>query len=310
LFCTGLRYGTVVIETPRCEPGQLADAIITFVATKTGIAEARVRSLIERIVDEAGPQAVDRLHARLGAPADTWGYYQREPLAQRVHHQLAPIVLQDSPIVSGASHLDVIRGRAAIIVANHLSYSDANVIEYLLHQCGHGEVADRLAVIAGPKVYSDLSRRFSSLCFGTIRSPQNESVSSGEAAMSARDVALAARQTLAAAQSRLAMGDALLIFPEGTRSRSGGMHALLAGVSRYFEDDHVLIVPIGLTGTETMFAIGEQTLGSAKITMTIGEPVTVGSIKAKTGNDRREFVDAIGRHVATLLPNPYRGVYA
>ncbi len=84
-----------------------------------------------------------------------------------------------------------------MVVANHLSYSDANVIEVLLQQSGGGEVADRLAVVAGPKVYSDLSRRFSSLCFGTIKSPQNEGVSSGGAVMSARDVALAARQTIA-----------------------------------------------------------------------------------------------------------------
>jgi len=298
-----------VIETPRCEPGQLADAIISFVASKSGIAESRVRSLIERIIDEAGPRAVDRLHARLGAPADAWGYYEREPLAQRVHHQLAPIVLQEPPVVSGAAHLAALRGRPAIIVANHLSYSDANVIEYLLHQCGHGDVADRLAVIAGPKVYSDLSRRFSSLCFGTIKSPQNESVSSGEAAMSARDVAMAARQTLATAKARLALGDALLIFPEGTRSRSSGMHPFLAGVSRYFEDDDVLIVPVGLTGTEHMFAIGEQTLGSAKISMAIGAPVAVGSIRTAAGADRREFVDSIGCQVAALLPERYRGVY-
>ena len=320
MFCTGLRYGTVVIETARCEPGQLAGAIIKFVATKSGIAESRVRSLIERIVDEAGPEAVDRLHASLGAPAEAWGYYEREPLAQRVHHELAPIVLQDPPAVSGASHLDAVRGRAVVIVANHLSYSDANVIEYLLHQCGHADVADRLAVIAGPKVYSDLSRRFSSLCFGTIKSPQNESVSSGEAAMSARDVAMAARQTLATAKFRLAIGDTLLIFPEGTRSRSGGMHQFLAGVSRYFEEDDLLIVPIGLTGTEHMFAIGEQTLGSAKISMSIGAPITVASIRATTrlrqgyggqaGNDRRDFVDAIGRAVASVLPGDYRGVYA
>src|SRR5688572_20477614 len=191
-----------------CGPVELADAIAGFVARKARIDESRVRDLIERIVAEAGHVGVDRLLARLGQPADTWGYYEREPLAQRVHHVLAPIVLQQPPSVIGAAHLDAVRGRAAIVVANHLSYSDANVIEYVLQQCGHGEIANRLAVIAGPKVYSDLSRRFSSLCFGTIRSPQNESVSSGEAAaMSTRENDIAARPKLATARPRLDGGD-------------------------------------------------------------------------------------------------------
>ena len=124
-------------------------------------------------------------------------YYPRDPLAQRVHHVLAGLVLKQPPVVSGLAHLDEIRGKGVVIVANHLSYSDANVIEVLLQQSGGSEVADRLSVVAGPKVYSDLSRRFSSLCFGTIKSPQNEGVSSGGAVMSAREVAMAARQTIA-----------------------------------------------------------------------------------------------------------------
>jgi 1-acyl-sn-glycerol-3-phosphate acyltransferase len=299
-----------VIQTAPCGPGELADAIIGFVARKAGIPQERVRALIERIVEEAGPDAIARLQARLGEPADRWGYYEREPLARMVHYQLAPIVLQKPPSVAGAEHLDQVRGRATIIVANHLSYSDANVIQYLLQQCGHGDVADRLAVIAGPKIYSDLSRRFSSLCFGTIKTPQNEGVSSGEAAMNARDVARAARQTLAAADARLAAGDALLIFPEGTRSRSGAMQPFLAGVARYFDRDEVMVVPIGLRGTEQMFAIGEERLGAATVAMTIGEPLPVAAIRDASGDNRRQLMDVLGAAVAAQLPEHYRGVYS
>lgn len=295
-------------DTAVCGPEQLADAIVGFVVRKSGIESARVRAVVDRVITDAGAGAVDRLRARLAQPPDAWSYYSRDPLAREVHIQLANVVLAHPPVVHGARHLDAVHGRPLIIVANHLSYSDANVIDVLLHRCGQSEVADRLAVIAGPKVYSDLGRRFSSLCFGTIKSPQNEQVSSGEAAMSAKDVARAARQTMAAAQSRLAAGDALLIFPEGTRSRSGEMQPFLAGVARYFEDDDVAVVPVGLTGTERMFAIGEERLGDAAITMHIGAPMTVRSIRA-VASTRREFVDRLGHSVAAVLPPQYRGAY-
>jgi 1-acyl-sn-glycerol-3-phosphate acyltransferase len=297
-------------QVPACDPAQLVDAIAAFVAHKGGLDPAAVRKPVERAIHELGEASVGELQTRLAQPSDAWSYYPRDPLAQRVHHVLASLVLREPPRISGLEHLDEIRGKGVVIVANHLSYSDANVIEVLLQQAGYGEVAERLSVVAGPKVYSDLSRRFSSLCFGTIKSPQNEAVSSGEAAMSARDVALAARQTLATAHSRLAGGDALLVFPEGTRSRNGGMQPWLPGVARYFEGDDVPIVPIGLCGTEHMFAIGEERLGSARITMNIGAPFTVGSVRAVTGDNRRRFVDMLGAAVARELPSQYRGSYA
>ena len=119
-------------------------------------------------------------------------------------------------------------------------------------------MSDRLTVIAGPKVYSSLRRRFSSLCFGTIKTPQSSAVSSEEAVMNAREVARAARQSIDMAHERLFRGDALLVFAEGTRSRTREMQQTLTAVTRYFDFPDVWVLPAGITGTEAMFPIGDD----------------------------------------------------
>ncbi len=267
-----------------------------------------IRNALEHEVDSAGPDALMTLNARLMTD-NGWGFYPRDPLARQIHHFLADRFLDRNSQVVGTDHLPQVINLPVTILANHLSYADANVIEILLKRAGGVLLADRLTAIAGPKVFTSRQRRFSSLCFGTIKAPQSTEVSSEEAVLSSREVARAARQSINVARSRLGAGDALLIFGEGTRSRTGGMQRMIAGVARYLEEPGSWVMPVGLSGSEVLYPIGASTISPAYVRMRLGCPIRTDSILSRTGGDRRVMMDALGLSVAELLPVAYRGVY-
>lgn len=295
---------------PSCGRGALVEAITAFLAHKHPARLPLIREALEKTVDEAGPQAIRLLSERLAVAGSDWTYYPRDPLARRIHEVLAVPVLQQEPSVTGAEHLKDVAGKPLVLVANHLSYSDANAVDVLLQRTGVREVSDRLTVIAGPKVYSNVRRRFSSLCFGTIKVPQSAARSSEEAMMKPRDVALAAQRVIQLAQDRLALGEALLVFAEGTRSRSGQMQPFLPGVARYLQFAGTWVVPMGIAGTEKLFPLAEDSLHPVRLTLTIGRVVPASLIRDRTQGNRKLIMDSLGVAVAALLPLEYRGVYA
>lgn len=292
-----------------CGREPLVETIVRFLAHERVTDRGAIRECIERAIDESGPEAIESLSARLLTTGADWDYYAPDPLARRIHHALAPRVLKPEPLVAGARHLDAVAGEPLVIFANHLSYSDANVIEVVLRNTGASGLADRLTAIAGPKVYSDLTRRFSSLCFGTIKVPQSSERSSEDAVMTPRDVARAARRAIQIAQERLSLGEALLIFAEGSRSRSAQMQQFLSGTARYLERSDTWVLPIGIAGTEKLFPINGAALHPVTITMSIGQPMRASDLRRRFPRDRRQMMDCVGRAVAGLLPADYRGVY-
>jgi 1-acyl-sn-glycerol-3-phosphate acyltransferase len=269
-----------------------------------------IRASLERAIDAGAPDGIDLLGESLARAGSDWGYYPRDPLARRIHHALAGQVLQRTPLISGAEHLNNVAGKPVVIFANHLSYVDANAVDVLLRQAGGSELCDRLTVVAGPKVYSDVKRRFSSLCFGTIKVPQSGALATDEAVMKPREAVRAARRSILIAHERLALGEALLVFAEGSRSRTGGMQRLLPGVARYLEPPDVWILPMGITGTDKLFPIGEDALHPVPIVLRIGPPIQAAVLRVRSRGDRQQMMDSIGAAIATLLPAAYRGVYS
>ena len=286
----------------------LVAAILGFLSDGDFLVADDIRPALEAEIDGAGPEALLRLKERLSADSG-WDYYPPDPLARCVHRLLADRLLPPDSALLGGEHLSRLPAGPLAIYSNHLSYADANLIEILLHRFGFVELASRLTAIAGPKVFTSRQRRFSSLCFGTVKVPQSTEVSTEEAVLSARDVARAARRAIEAAHERLNAGDALVIFAEGRRSRTGAMQPLLGGAARYLEIPGTIVLPVGLVGTDALFPIGDESITPSRVMMTVGPPLDVRAIVADADGDRRTLMDAIGLAIADLLPPAYRGVY-
>jgi len=299
------------METPpdRAIRDSLVAAILEFLAGQDLLTLQDIRAGLEHEIDGAGADALLHLRTRLTTD-NGWDYYSPDPLARRIHHLLADRFLDPGSQIEGGSYLAEVRNAPLAIFANHLSYADANVIEILLRRGGCAAIADRLTAIAGPKVFTNRERRFSSLCFGTIKVPQSAEVSSEEAALNAREVAIAARRSIEVARSRLCAGDALLLFGEGTRSRTAAMQRMLAGVARYLDVPGTWVVPAGLVGPEALFSVADSTLRPARVVLQFGRPLRASALLAGARRDRRIIMDAIGLAIAEVLPPAYRGVYA
>ena len=287
----------------------LIAAILEFVGDQDLLTLQDIRAALEREVDGPGRMACSRSRPVSPAtPAGTTIRRTRSPVACTISLRTASWIpaprSRTRTIWPGSPDGPV------TIFANHLSYADANVVEVLLHRWGGAALANRLTAIAGPKVFTNRERRFSSLCFGTIKVPQSAGVSSGEAVLSAREVARAARRSIEVAHARLGAGDALLLFGEGTRSRTGAMQPMLPGVGRYLDVPGTWILPVGLAGPEALFSVEDSTLRPARVVLRIGRSFRAGDLLKRAAGDRRVAMDAIGLSIASLTPPAYRGVYA
>jgi 1-acyl-sn-glycerol-3-phosphate acyltransferase len=108
-------------------------------------------------------------------------------------------------------------------------------------------------------------------------------------------------------------GYPLLIAPEGGRSHVTAMRRAYPGIAYIVEETGVPVVPTGLVGTTDDFWQRARRGERPDLEMRIGMLVTLPPVTEK-GVARREArqrnADLVMQHLAGLLPEEYRGVYA
>jgi 1-acyl-sn-glycerol-3-phosphate acyltransferase len=181
-----------------------------------------------------------------------------------------------------------------LFVCNHLSNADGFTLDRALRP-------RRVYFLAGIKLRDTVMTRLATEVVHTIFIRPNSA-----------DI-----ESLKRSVETLKAGHSVLVFPEGGRSRTGGLLPAKQGAALIARRARVPIVPVALTGTEHFMPIDDQDMGReqvrrAHITLRFGPPFRVEELTGDASHaedPRQALADAMMRRVAELLPPAYRGVY-
>ena len=167
-----------------------------------------------------------------------------------------------------------------LIAANHLSWTDIPLVPLLL---------------PGKVVYMAKEEYFSSRLAWLVRFLGSFPVKRGEGD----------RQALRAAEGQLKKGNVVVMFPEGTRSKTKMMAKGHAGLGMIALRSGVPVVPVAIWGSEKVL----KEFGP-RVVISYGEPMVFKPKGAKiTREDIDNATEQTMRAIAAMLPPEYRGVY-
>jgi len=254
---------------------------------------ARVTELVSGWPDDIAAEVLERLVALRAGD----GVLQAHPACR----ELARVWTRDvvlTPEVAGVEHLRAaVDAGPTVVLGNHLSYFDTSATDAALAWAGHADLADRLVAAAGPKVYQDTFRRIAAVCLNTLPVPQSTTLAHTEK-IDMRELARQARASLHGARDAAAEGLVMLLYPEGSRTRTGRQGSFLRGVHRYLGvGEGVRVVPCAVDGTQHIMPLDSRHLTPGPFRVAFGPALQVG-----VDGTTREVLAGAFHGVAALLP--------
>jgi 1-acyl-sn-glycerol-3-phosphate acyltransferase len=173
-----------------------------------------------------------------------------------------------------------------IVVANHISNADPPAIVIGIPR--HLRILAKRSLFAGPI----LRKAFTSMGMHPLD-------------RSGRDV-----RAIIWALDVLKCSDAVLLFPEGTRSKNAQLQRARTGAAYIALNSGAPILPIGITGTENIPGMARVFFPLCRIRLNIGKPFTLPKPGGQiTDEATQKAADVIMECIAALLPERYRGYY-
>ncbi|MFL0249704.1 lysophospholipid acyltransferase family protein [Clostridium neuense] len=199
--------------------------------------------------------------------------------------------------VQGIDELKKVQ-KPIIFICNHLSNSDGLVLNKILNVSDDFDVT----FVAGVKLKHDAITQLGTYCVKTTPIKPNT----------------ADKEGLSKIIKILKSNHNILIFPEGTRSRTGAMIEATKGLALIAKLSKAIIVPIGIHGSEKLLPINKEgnmykeDFQHADVEVKIGKAFYLD--KKYQDENRKDYekrvVDEAMYRIAELLPEKYRGVYS
>jgi 1-acyl-sn-glycerol-3-phosphate acyltransferase len=184
--------------------------------------------------------------------------------------------------------------RPIIFICNHLSNSDGLILNRVLKD-------EDVTFVAGIKLSNDPFTNIGINAVKTIQIRPNT----------------ADKEALTKVIKTVREGHSVVIFPEGTRSRTGSMIEAKKGILLIAKLTKAPIIPIGMWGTEKLLPInkegdmGSEKFRHAEVKINIGKQIE--PVDKDENEDRHAHEDrmlwTLMKSIAELMPEEYRGVY-
>jgi 1-acyl-sn-glycerol-3-phosphate acyltransferase len=126
-------------------------------------------------------------------------------------------------------------------------------------------------------------------------------VATEQGALGPRELAAVAFETLEDCKRLMDEDWIILLYPEGTRSRTGRMQPFLRAAGRYLQIEGLRVLPMVQTGSDRVCPIGDPQMYPHAPRLAFGEPFLAGDFPGK-----HAALAEAHRRMATLLPEDDR----